>query len=169
MSSNPDIIEITSDSSSDESESLGWTNYFPPCATTSSNKKHKKKVVKPIAAYDLQTSPPSNTSELPSYAPSFHSDEEEPLALAMSLPRELERAFEKAMRSMKKIRALENVLPCQKPAKQNLGPPLSKSVECNAGPSERCSQNHAWLQRKGQRGYGVIGLGVFFLSFVVLM
>ena len=99
LSSNPSIIDISSDS--DDSASSGWANYFPPCATTSS-KKHKKKVVKHVVADDLQASSPSNTSELPSYAPTYHSDEE-PLPLAMSLPRELERAFEKAVKSMKWI------------------------------------------------------------------
>ena len=94
---------------------------FPPCASTSSTKKHKKRVEKPISADDFHTSPPANTSELPSYAASFHFDDEEPLALAMSLPRELERAFEKAVTAMRKIPVPESVLPRQKPTKQVLG------------------------------------------------
>jgi hypothetical protein len=53
MSSNPNIIDISSDTSSDESTSSGWENYFPPCASISSTKKHKKKVETPISSDDL--------------------------------------------------------------------------------------------------------------------
>lgn len=96
-------------------------NYFPPCATTSS-KKHKTKVVKPVVANDLQASSPSNTSELPSYAPSYNSDDEEPLPLAISLPRE----FEKAVKFMKWILVPERPVPPTKPAKQVLGLPCPR-------------------------------------------
>jgi hypothetical protein len=88
--------------------------------------KHKKKVVKPVVADDLQASSPSNTSELPSYAPSYHSDDEEPLPLAISLPRKFERAFEKAVKFMKWIPVPERPVPPTKPAKQVLGLPCPR-------------------------------------------
>lgn len=126
MSSKPDIIDISSDSSSDESASSRWANHFPPCAPTSLTKKQRKKVEKPIASDELLTPPPASSLELPSYAPSFYSDDKEPLALAMSLPKELQKDFEKAVTSMRKIPVPESTLPHPKPAKQVLGLPCPK-------------------------------------------
>jgi hypothetical protein len=124
MNSKPDIIDISSDSSSTSS---GWNNYFPPNASTSVTKKSKKKVEEPISFDDLPTPPPyvfdSSSSELPSYVPSFHSNDKEPLPLAMTLPRELEKAFEMAITSIRRIPVPENTLPRPIPAKQVLGLP----------------------------------------------
>ncbi|PWA39895.1 hypothetical protein CTI12_AA566130 [Artemisia annua] len=87
MSSKPDIIDISSDSSSSKSAPSGWAKYFPPCASTSVTKKSKKRGKEPSASEDLPTPPPyvsdTSSSDLPSYAPSFHSDDKEPICLAI--------------------------------------------------------------------------------------
>ncbi|PWA44854.1 DNA replication licensing factor MCM2 [Artemisia annua] len=116
MSSNPDTIDISSDSSSSEPTSTGWANYFPHNASNSLTKRSKKKGKEPIASDDLPILPPyvsdSSSSELPSYAPSFHSDDKEPLVLAIN---------EESVTSMRRI-------PKLKPAKQVLGLSSTKEI-----------------------------------------
>ncbi|PWA74695.1 hypothetical protein CTI12_AA249610 [Artemisia annua] len=92
----------------------GWANYFPPCASSSVTKKSKKRGKQPISSDDLPTPPPyvsdSSSLDLPSYAPSFHSDDKEPLCLAIN---------EDVVSSMRRI-------PKPKSAKKVLGLPSPK-------------------------------------------
>ncbi|PWA69459.1 hypothetical protein CTI12_AA290800 [Artemisia annua] len=128
-SSKPDIIDISSDSSSAQSASSGWNNYFPLNPSTASSKKGKKKVREATPSEDLLTPPPyvndSSSSELnsmPSYVSSYHSDDEEkaqPPPLAVILTSEIE----KAVSSMSTISVPVNTQPHPKPGKQVLGLP----------------------------------------------
>ena len=104
MSSNPDIIEISSDS--DDSASSGWSNYFPPYVSTSSTKKPKRKMRTP--------------------SPSSSSDDDEPYILSKELPRALTQALETAILSMKKIPMPEKPVLPTKHAKQVLGLPCPR-------------------------------------------
>jgi hypothetical protein len=121
MSNFPNIVYISSDSSSEEtiymssdssSEESGWACYFPPCATSSSSRKPKKKVATPT--------PPS----LGFYSSS--SDDDETYTLSKEFPKALTQALGPALSIMKKIPVPEKTVLPTKPAKQVLGLPCPR-------------------------------------------
>ncbi|PWA50838.1 hypothetical protein CTI12_AA430860 [Artemisia annua] len=128
-SSKPDNINISSDSSSAQSASSGWNNYFPPNPSTASSNKGKKKVRERTPSEDLPTPPSyvndsgsSDLNSMPSYVSSYHSDDEEqthPPPLAVMLTSELVMAVS----SMSRIPVPVNPQPRPKPGKQVLGLP----------------------------------------------
>ena len=78
------LIYISSDDSSDEEisycydsteESSGWDDYFPPCASSSTNIKPNKKISNPAHAPSLEF-----------YSSSSSSDDDEPYTLSKELP-----------------------------------------------------------------------------------
>ena len=115
----PNIIEISSDSSSD-SESSGWKNYFPPNYSSTSRVNLSKKKA------EITSSEEPSTDELPPYvddssSSSDSSDDDDLQKLSDLLTKE----FEKAASSMKRIpvpekkqnpkpRTVVLALPCKK-------------------------------------------------------
>ena len=100
---------MASDSSLEKS---GWAYYFPPCATSFSSRKPKKKIATPT--------PPS----LEFYSSS--SDDDETYTLSKELAKALTQALGSALSNMKKIPIPEKTVLPTKPSKQVLGLPCPR-------------------------------------------
>ena len=117
MSNSPNIIDISSNSSSKEatdmaskssSEQLGWANYFPPYASSSSTMKSTKKRSTPAPSLEFYSSSSSDDDNDPSFT------------LSKELPKALTAALESAMMNMK-WPAPEKPARLLRPPKQVLG------------------------------------------------
>lgn len=97
----PDIIDISSDSSTELS---GWSNYMPPNASTSSKKKSKKRVEKPISS----SSSDEDLSNLPRYVYDSEVDDD-----TSRLEKVFEQELKKVASSFRRISVPENTQPSQ--------------------------------------------------------
>jgi hypothetical protein len=164
MNAKPDIIDISSDSSS---ASSGWNNYFPPNASISRSNKSKKKSQEEISSNDLPTHPPyvfdSSSSDLhyiPSFISSYHFDDDEqtqPPPLAVILSREIEKDVSSIGTSSVPV----NPQPHPKPGKQVLG--LPNQQVWNSIKERGIHKSMPDFKGKGKRslGYVVVGVVVF--------
>lgn len=143
MSNFPNIIYISSDSSSDEisymydsSAASGWGDYFPPCASSSTTMKPNKKISTPAPSLEFY----SSSSD----------DDDEPYTLSKELPQALTQALGSALANMKwPIPEKPARLP--KPPKQVLGlacPRMWSTFENQRKSAQKAKHNYKGKGKK---------------------
>ena len=143
MSKKPDIIDLTSDSESDQS---GWANYFPPMASSSKQSKPSKEL---LFYEDVQAQ--SSHAVVSSSSDEDEDDEtyDKTYTLAEELPNALSQALESAIAGLKKIPMPEKAAPRPKPAKQVLCLPSPKWLAMQTSQKVHKTKND--IKGKGKR------------------